>query len=229
MFDYRYQSYKRGKILASLSDERVLSLSFIFTLSSNDNEGFIANVKNHADAIRGAFEEEAYMPIPSEAANICNEIDNFRNNKNKVNSYLASIHIKYFDESLPIHHYFNIISTFTKQIKKLGKGHTEPDYDSFEIFAKEVFSSSKYTTYKFSKHLAACKLYVPDYKVSYEYKFEKLLDLFVIEAKKEDKYFPPEKNDKIKLNLELQIMLNELIQNNVDSPAAYGLLIKGKD
>ncbi|KAG2228140.1 hypothetical protein INT45_009186 [Circinella minor] len=211
MFDYRYQSYKHGKMLASLSDERILSLSFIFILGPNDNKGFVA------DAIRGVFEEEAYTPIPSEAVNICNEIDNLRKNKNKVDSYLTSIHIKHFDESHPMHHYFNIISMFTKQIKRLGEEHTEQDHDSYELFTKEVFHSNKYRIHKLSKHLAASKLYIPDYKVGYEYKPDKLLDLCVIERKS----FTPDKSDKIKINLELQIMPNQLVERNILTVRPY--------
>jgi hypothetical protein len=51
--------------------------------------------------------------------------------------------------------------------------------------------------------------------------------LFIIEVKKEKKLYTPDDNDKIKINLEMQIMLNELILLNVNQPVVHGLLIQG--
>lgn len=50
---YRLKSYRAAKMVLDLSDERVLSLSFIFLINEKDsNEGFINLIKEEEDEVR---------------------------------------------------------------------------------------------------------------------------------------------------------------------------------
>lgn len=227
MYDYRYESYSAAKRMRSISSERILSLSFIFIVNSDNLEGFISNCKDKENAIRNGFKDTMKRPIPDDALIITNRIDNLRNNESQLNEYMAKLHRTYWDSSSEMTTYYNIINSYCRLVNPLTNSHTEQDHDSYEFFTKEIFHSNIYLKHKISKRLSASKDLIPDYKLAYEYKYKKVLDLFIIEVKKEKKLYTPDDNDKIKINLEMQIMLNELILLNVNQPVVHGLLIQG--
>jgi hypothetical protein len=227
MYKYRRQSYKAAKMMCSISSERILSLSFIFIINPNNIEGFVADCKSKGDDIRRCFEDTYRRSIPDDALIITNRIDNFGNSKNRVDEYIAKLHGTYWNSSLEMTVYYNVINLYCQHISPLTRCHTEQDHDSYEFFTKEIFHSSAYLRHKMSKHLSTAKDYIPDYKLAYQHKFEKTVDLFIIEVKKDKKPYTPDDDDKIKLNLDMQLMLNELILLNVNEPVVYGLLIQG--
>lgn len=227
MYQYRRQSYRAAKMMCSISSERILSLSFIFIVNLDNYEGFISDCKHKEDAIRNGFEDTIKRPIPDDALIITNRIDNLRNNKGQLNEYMAKLHGTYWDSNLEMTIYYNIINLYRQHVNPLTNCHTEQDHDSYEFFTKEIFHSNAYLKHKMSKHLSASKDYIPDYKLAYQYKHEKVLDLFIIEVKKDKKLYTSDDNDKIKINLQMQLMLNELILLNVNQPVVYGLLIQG--
>jgi hypothetical protein len=47
-------------------------------------------------------------------------------------------------------------------------------------------------------------------------------------VKKDKREYTPDTDDIVKINLELQIMLNELILLNIAEPVVYGMVLQGK-
>ncbi|KAI9281169.1 hypothetical protein BY458DRAFT_499787 [Sporodiniella umbellata] len=153
-------------------------------------------------------------------------MDNLRTNKNERNRYMATTHGLYWDENLEMTIYYNIINSFHQHVTILHDYHTEQDHDSYEFFTKEIFKSDVYVKHKMSKQLIGCVDYIPDYKLAYEYQHGKFADLLVMEVKKDKKDYTPDTDDVVKINLELQIMLNKLILLNVIDPVVYGMVIQ---
>lgn len=142
------------------------------------------------------------------------KIEECNGDMQQIKRRLAELHIEHWNLEEEATVYFDVINAFSIQVKKIDDTHTEQDHDSYEIFIKEVFNHKKYTQHKISKHLSSSKEYIPDYKVAYTYKEKQTKDLFIIEIKKKEKLFTPNDSDKIKINLELQVMLNDLIEMN---------------
>lgn len=74
--------------------------------------------------------------------------------------------------------------------------------------------------HKLSKHLAASKTFIPDFKVAHEF-------FLLSKSKRKKKSYTPDYFDKIKIHLEMQIMLNQLISLNIEDPVVHGILIQG--
>lgn len=226
---YRRQSYKAAKMLFSISDERILSLSFIFVVQPEDcYEGFLNDIKVSSEIIRSCFNTTRPINTPDEAVLITSKIDNVRHSVNAVREILAKEHVNHWDDKYIVTPYYNVINSYANYNKTLRDDHTEQDADAYEFFTREAFKDKIYNQHKMSKHLAASKEFIPDYKISYQVKKEISVDLFLIEIKKDDKQYTSAQSDFIKLHLEMQIMLNDLIKLNVKDPVVYGLLIKGK-
>ncbi|RCH84140.1 hypothetical protein CU097_005884, partial [Rhizopus azygosporus] len=226
MHKYRYESYRAAKLLYSISPERILSLSFIFVFDPDEIQGFIKNCENEIIFIRNELNLFTQRRTPDEAVIITNTLDNLSVNKDDCNRYIAVTHGAYYDEDMEMTTYYNVISAFHQYTSILHDHHTEPDHNSYEFFTQEIFKSSVYTKHKISKPLEGCSKYIPDFKLSFEYQKEKFADLFIMEIKKDDKDCTPDADDIIKINLELQVMLNQLILLNVAEPVAYGIVIK---
>ncbi|KAI9485233.1 MAG: hypothetical protein EXX96DRAFT_2335 [Benjaminiella poitrasii] len=122
--------------------------------------------------------------------------------------------------------YYNVINAFHQYASTLHDHHTESNHNSYEFFTQEVFKSNIYTKHKIPKPLEDCSKYIPDFKLSFEFQKGKFADLFIMEIKKDDKDYTPDADDIIKINLELQVMLNQLILLNVVEPVVYGIVVK---
>ncbi|CAO3702603.1 unnamed protein product [Rhizopus stolonifer] len=226
MYKYRCESYRAAKLLYSISPERILSLSFIFVFDPDETEGFIKNCENDIIFIRNELDLFTKRRTPDESIIITNTLDNLRSNKDECNRFMAVTHGEHYDEDKEMTTYYNAISRFYQYASTLYLHHTEQDHDSYDFFTKEVFKSSTYTKHKASKHLEGCNTYIPDFKLSFEYQKEKFADLLIMEIKKNKKDCTPDADDTIKINLELQVMLNQLIILNVAEPVVYGIVIK---
>lgn len=229
LFQYRLESYRAAKMMLDLSDERVLSLSFIFLINEKDsNEGFINLIKEEEEDVRTSLPTVSRLPTNEQGMMMAYKIDECNGDQQQVKRCLALLHVQHWNPEEEATVYFDILNAFSKQVKRINETHTEQDHDLYEIFTKEVFNHGKYTQHKISKHLSSSKEYVPDYKLAYLYKEKQTKDLFIVEIKKKEKLFTPNDSDKIKINLEMQVMLNDLIKMNIDEPVVYGLTIQGK-
>lgn len=56
-----------------------------------------------------------------------------------------------------------------------------------------------------------------------------LLGTFNVEEKLNHKFYIPHQDDFVKLQLEMQKMINELIYSNITQPIVFGLLLTGLD
>ncbi|KAI9281170.1 hypothetical protein BY458DRAFT_584106, partial [Sporodiniella umbellata] len=56
MFQFRCESYRAARMMYSISPERILALSFIFVLNSDNIQGFISKCRSEEDFIRNELE-----------------------------------------------------------------------------------------------------------------------------------------------------------------------------
>ena len=130
---------------------------------------------------------------PDDIVLICNRIDNSRNDKKCIFEYLATLHSKYWDNEEKTTKYYNIVNSLSQINRPTTSSNTEQDLDCYEFFTKELFKSIIYCKHKMSKRLSACKTFIPDYKLGYEFKLNQTMDLFIMEIKKEAKSYTPDK------------------------------------
>ncbi|CAO3655239.1 unnamed protein product [Mucor hiemalis] len=131
------ESYRAAKMMLDLSDERVLSLSFIFLINEKDsNEGFINLIKEEDDEVRTSLPIVSRLPTNEKGMMMAYKIDECNGDMQQIKRRLAELHNQHWNPEEEATVYFDIINAFSNQVKKINDTHTEQDHDSYEILSK---------------------------------------------------------------------------------------------
>lgn len=94
LFQYRLETYRAAKMMLDLSDERVLSPSFIFLVNEKDsNEGFINLIKEEDDDIRSSLPTVSRLPTNEQGMMMAYKIDGCNGDQQQV----ALLHVQHWN------------------------------------------------------------------------------------------------------------------------------------
>ncbi|KAG2203499.1 hypothetical protein INT47_008226 [Mucor saturninus] len=225
----RKESFSAALNLERISSVRILTLSHIFVISPTTEQSITSLTPIIHEDLLAQTDVFRRMEIPIEVVQWAYKLhetqtSGYKQKLLEMNEYaLKSNH-------QIVNRHLEFLEDIMKYYRAPHKNDTEDNaLDRLKMIFKHVFYSQKYVVNSNTKHLETSKHYIPDYKLSYPARSTKLVDLFIVEAKLNSKSYFPHQDDFIKLRLEMQKMINELIYINLSEPMVFGLLLTGLD
>ncbi|KAI8094358.1 hypothetical protein BDF21DRAFT_408546 [Thamnidium elegans] len=225
----RKESFSAASNLERISSVRILTLSHIFVISPIFEQSIINLIPIMPEYLLVQTDVFRRIETPIEVVQWAHKL-----HETQTSGYEKQL-LKMKEYSLKSNHqivnrHLEFLEDIMKFYRAPHKNDTEDSgLDRLKMILKHVFYGQKYVVNSNTKPLETSKHYIPDYKLSYPARATKLVDLFIVEAKLNRKSYFPHQDDFIKLRLEMQKMINELIYINVSEPMVFGLLLSGLD
>ncbi|KAI7890350.1 uncharacterized protein EV154DRAFT_422169 [Mucor mucedo] len=225
----RKESFSAALNLERISSVRILTLSHIFVISPTTEQSITSLTPIIHEDLLAQTDVFRRMETPIEAVQWAYKLhetqtSGYEQKLLEMNEYALK------SDHQSVNRHLEFLEDIMKFYRAPHKNDTEDNaLDRLKMIFQHVFYAQKYVVNSNTKRLETSKHYIPDYKLSYPARSTKLVDLFIVEAKLNSKSYFPHQDDFIKLRLEMQKMINELIYINVSEPMVFGLLLTGLD
>ncbi|CAO3638490.1 unnamed protein product [Cunninghamella blakesleeana] len=253
LMDFRKTSILGAKHMKDISDNRVLSLSFVFPFFLNQKLSCTHRTSSnlHLLIINSLDIKKCMSPIFNEAKTWCNDLDEILMKsvsttrsisatialemKRYLNKIMYNMNDDDVDENktMMLDLFFNLIMKFQNWSDCFLE--STFIYQHIMPFMEHVFNAEGKLVARVGESIITGHGYnkggadmMADYTLSYEYDHHHYLDIFVMEVK------PPKKSsnsqlqsDYIKLGKEMKMMIDALSNKNIGDKVVCGLLVEG--